>query len=524
MHLKQYSHSSYSGNKQYENVISDNDKFSFEKKRENSHATLKLVQKLCKTLEKEGIRYCHWKSNAALSRSASGDNDLDLLVSRSDAQRFTQILYQLEFKNAIIPVSETQMPGVLDYYGFDEDSGRLIHVHVHYQLILGHDRTKNYCLPIEEPFIATATKENLFRVPTPEFEFIVFTVRMILKHSTWDSILGRQGLLSSSEKQELVYLVSKVEWSKINHCLNEFLPYFNNVLFEDCVQAIQSDCKIWFRIKVGQTLQRRLQAHARIPMAFDTYLRIWKRFIRAVRRRIPGRLPKKRLAQGGAIIALVGGDGAGKSTAIIELFHWLSRYFDTIKVHLGRPSWSFRTYFVRGMLKGIYSLDKFLRPKRFLSNNNQTKSRNSGRYYEIFRHLSTARDRYLTYVKARRFAINGGLVICDRFPQPNIKLMDSPQIEQYADRNSKNRLFKYLANRERKWYSSIKAPDMLIVLKVDPEIAVQRKTTEESTLVRARSREIWQLNWEETSAIVIDAGRPKEDVLSEIKSLVWSLL
>ncbi len=49
---------------------------------------LDLIRRLCVTLEKEGINYCHWKSNAALDRSANGENDLDLLVHRLDISRF----------------------------------------------------------------------------------------------------------------------------------------------------------------------------------------------------------------------------------------------------------------------------------------------------------------------------------------------------------------------------------------------------------------------------------------------------
>lgn len=62
---------------------------------------LDLVIKLCNVLADEEIDYCHWKSNAALDRSANGDNDLDLLVSRIHAQRFTEILYGLGFKEAL---------------------------------------------------------------------------------------------------------------------------------------------------------------------------------------------------------------------------------------------------------------------------------------------------------------------------------------------------------------------------------------------------------------------------------------
>src|SRR5437667_9364853 len=98
--------------------------------------TLNLVRKLCNELDTEGVVYCHWKSNVVIDCSASGDNDLDLLVSRDHVQIFTDILYRLGFKEAWSP-SIAQMPGVLDYYGYDRDADKLVHVHAHYQLILG---------------------------------------------------------------------------------------------------------------------------------------------------------------------------------------------------------------------------------------------------------------------------------------------------------------------------------------------------------------------------------------------------
>jgi hypothetical protein len=141
-------------------------------------------------MELEGITYCHWKSNNALDRSASGINDLDLLVSRADTDQFNRILNDLGFIQCRAP-REKQMPGVLSFFGFDIEADKLIHVHAHYQLIIGHDMTKNYRLPIERPYLDSAIQNGLFKIPAPEFEFIVFVIRMVLKHSTWDSILSR---------------------------------------------------------------------------------------------------------------------------------------------------------------------------------------------------------------------------------------------------------------------------------------------------------------------------------------------
>src|SRR3972149_5695055 len=98
---------------------SDNLDRLLEKSITDKPSTLDLIHRLCQALEAEGITYCHWKSNNALDRSASGENDLDLLVSRADVPRFTRILCRLGFKQGEAP-AEKQFPGVLDYYGYDK--------------------------------------------------------------------------------------------------------------------------------------------------------------------------------------------------------------------------------------------------------------------------------------------------------------------------------------------------------------------------------------------------------------------
>src|SRR4030067_173564 len=93
-------------------------------------SVLPLIQALCDGLIQEGIDYCHWKSNQAIDRSASGENDLDLLVKRADLSRFSELLFQMGFKQARASALK-QMPGVEDYYGYDSQADRLVHVPAH---------------------------------------------------------------------------------------------------------------------------------------------------------------------------------------------------------------------------------------------------------------------------------------------------------------------------------------------------------------------------------------------------------
>ena len=148
---------------------------------------LQLILSLGDRLEEAGVSCCHWKSNAAIARSLRGENDLDLLVARRDVRQFAEVLAQLGFARTYR--RHAASPGIESFYGLDTAAGRLVHVHAHYQLVVGDDRTKNYRLPVEEAYLRSATRAGSFRLPSPEFEYVVFVIRMALKYCTWDEIV-----------------------------------------------------------------------------------------------------------------------------------------------------------------------------------------------------------------------------------------------------------------------------------------------------------------------------------------------
>jgi thymidylate kinase len=479
--------------------------------------TLTLIETLCQLLRTEDVNYCHWKSNIALDRSASGDNDLDILIDRGDAHVFLQILHGLGFKEARSRLPP-QMPGVLDYYGYDGQTDRFVHVHAHYQLIVGHDRTKNYHLPVEKAFLESVTQGALFKVPDPAFEYIIYVLRMVLKYSTSDNLLRRPRELSGGASKELVYLRASVKDAVVYDVLQRHFTFLERALFDDCVFSLSKECTGRMRMRTIRRLQNSLRANARCLRVLDGYLKFWRRFARAARRRMPGGLPRRRLVNGGMLIALVGGDGAGKSTAISALRKWLVKEFATRNVHLGRPRWSLTTYATRSVLK-VLSL-----PGRLRGRSGAVAASNKASYSQLLRSVCTARDRYLTYVKARRFASNGGIVLCDRFPLPRIMSLDGPQAKRIVESGQNNAITRWLAGIEEYWYSRISSPDILIVLSVDPESAARRKTDENSEHVRTRVTQVSQSDWGECGAQVIDAGRPQAEVLAKLKSLIWSRL
>ena len=175
---------------------------------------------------------------------------------------------------------------------------------------------------------------------------------------------------------------------------------------------------------------------------------------------------------------------------------WLGKHFAMTTVHMGKPDWSWTTITIRGVLKvgnllRLYPVDSSFRETL------GQKSPVSPGYPWLLRELCKARDRYFTYLRARRFAANGGLVILDRFPLSRIKLMDGPQVErfvrelearpegkQFLSPRSDSALVRLLERREHSCYQQTVTPDVLIALRVDPEVAVRRKTDEAAASVR----------------------------------------
>jgi thymidylate kinase len=485
---------------------------------------LELVGRLCEALAAEEIRYCHWKSNNALDRSASGENDLDLLINRLDLRAFREILSRLGFKDAS-PPDVKAIPGVFHSYGLDHQSGRLVHIHAYVHLFLGDDMTKNYRLPVEDAYLQSTEQRRVFRVPSPEFELVVFVIRMALKHSTLDALLSLQGSLSARELREAHDLMGRADLEEARSLVREHLPFLGERLWNDCLACLLHRTPRRFRIQTAHLLERALAPYARRAPSLDAALRLARRSRLRLGRAI-GRTPlRQRLDGGGALIAIVGGDGAGKSTAVEELYGWLSSELLTLKVHLGRPRWSLMSSGAQRM----WNLTKLGRssPPRARGSlpPGHTSSRGLRGSARLVRRVMVSRDRYLAYARARRFAARGGLVITDRYPLPEITLMDGAATKEMSTSQSADRLVRYLARLEGRYYGTIARPDVLLVLRVDPDVAVERKRgLDAEASVRPRAEEIWRVDWEGLQAVVIDADRPKDEVIEDAKSAIWSRL
>lgn len=484
---------------------------------EASHRPLALIADLADEFRIHEIDCCLWKGTFNEGKVSRGEKDIDILVSRRDEPRLLAIISRLGFK-AARRYREDPLPGVSDYIGHDSESGKLIHLHLHLTLLAGDKFTNNYLISLVEPYLANSENGTLFRKPCPEFEYILFVIRMILNAKSKGDVLDQ------ARRKELECFHDRIEQDKVASLLANHLPMIAMDLFQACREAL-TDRPAGFQLaKIRGQMERHLTAYARRSIFSNWMMRFRKRAGKALRTRVLRTpFPKRRMLHGGMTVALIGGDGSGKSTAVATMHEWLSSYFDVKAVHLGRPPKSVRTRVIRAALKigrGVSLGLRFLRLRRAQAD--QSDSLNESGLSAMFWRYCLARDRARTYRKAICFANNGGIVIFDRFPVPNVLAMDGPQIEGMIARGDVSSSWSWLAKLEQQWYARLLQPDLTIVLRLRPEIAVQRKPSEEPGFVFERNDAVWNAAWSKSDAHVIEASRPMADVHEEIRNEIWA--
>jgi thymidylate kinase len=464
-----------------------------------------LLDRLGEALDLGGVTCCQWKGHFKRAHWETGAGDVDILVDPVMSEQLDGVLDRLGFKLAL-PAPEGLIPGTASWYGYDATQRALIHVHVHVRLTLGGYWTTMYRLPIERALLEATAPRLPFAVPEPELEFLTFVLRSVQRYRVLDLFAAGQPAWLRAAQPEFAYLLNQVDRRRLLARLGELLPSIDPAFFDACARSLRPGVSNWLRLWLRWNLHWRLRPHAHQPPGMLFIKRVLRRL------RLLPRPPGMRLARGGRLFALLGADGAGKSTCTAELTRWLGAQFDVRKAHLGRPPRSLTTLVVGGLLK--------LR-RRMLRRGG---AEGTPGVLELLRLVCTARDRYLLFTKMRTFAEAGGIGLCERYPVPQNRLLVGPEIARLLGHGRDTPLARRLMRIEQWYYRRITPPDVIMVLRVEPEVAVRRKTDEPADYVRARARIIWDTDWQGTGAHLVDAGRTLSEVIADLKAVVWSEL
>jgi thymidylate kinase len=132
--------------------------------------------------------------------------------------------------------------------------------------------------------------------------------------------------------------------------------------------------------------------------------------------------------------------------------------------------------------------------------------------------------------RAFRHAARGTTVICDRYPTLHTGAVDGPRLEVNNSTGLLAGLYNSLARLERWYYRRIPRPDLVIRLDVPIDVAQQRnrdrkKPDKESECYLAQRHQQFLANADsDPNTHVVETGRPLQEVLTEIQSIVWQSL
>ena len=487
---------------------------------------LNKLQQLIEKLSANEIKYCHWKSNSALSQVLTGETDVDILIHRKHGDSFRLAMSELNFRPTGIQ-GDAPFPAVEHYYALDEKTGIFVHVHAYYRVITGESLSKNLHLPLEEMLLQNIREEDSIPVPTKSAELVVFTIRMMLKHTSFIELL----MLYRDWKgvrREIEWLMDAKPTDTTLELVSNWLPSADPKLFSACIDALKTPASLIHRIRLGRKLRSQLSIYAR-----NSWLQSWLSGVKKFTLMAYGRLTHSRkgmiLQSGGTVIAFVGAEATGKSTLLTATRHWLGEHFVIEQIHAGKPKSTLLTFLPNIFLPLLRNALPTYRPSKIATN--QASSEQSQKTAGVYPLISAIRSVFIAYDRrallSRAFAraANGNIILCDRYPSMSTGAPDGPQLQQFEIDPKRYPIQSWLARTEKRLYQEIPAPDMVISLHVPLEVALLRNKNrgkeEPEDYVRFRHSLASNLEYGNAPIFKINTDQPLEETVLEVKKNIW---
>jgi len=463
--------------------------------------------------------YCHWKSNSHLNEGLNGETDLDLLVDSKDKENFETALHLFNFKK-VISAPQNRYFGIEDYLGFDYETGKLIHLHVHHLLILGQKFLKNHHLPLEATLFSNLQIKDGIKIPKPEFELFLLTIRSLMKIDIRDVFLYltkfRNSLLPKDILEEYQMLIKQCSINRFETAI-EFsaLPVPAEKLSRFLQLVLREKLSLLFTLQLRRHIFISLRPYRNNNLKY-IFIRLFSAYFQhlpVIKKLIP--IKKKALRKQGRSFALVGADGSGKSSLTRDLLKWLSWKIDAKIFYFGIPK-----YLSLKILNRFISL--LLLPKKLAAEKSFNTIVNTGINLSAIRWLWIAKKRNQLFHQVAKFTAGGGVALCDRYPMSAFwdmdEAMDGPRIraEMYDDNTGK-------ALKEESYYSKIGNPDQIFVLHTDIDQLRKRKSDLDSIIHTKKADAVLAVK-DSDSISTINANQPYKDVLLEIKRKIWNMI
>lgn len=499
----------------------------------------KILTRLFDTFHQENIRYCQWKSNDHLTEGLCGITDLDILVDRNQHRQVVAILAEHGFKRGSSGFG-LRYPAVEGYIGLDPDTGKMAYIHLHYRLVLGKKRIKEYVFPWEESVLGSRLQDpdtGLY-VADPHMEMLLLLTRAALKIRRRDIFLEYLGKKRFIGKWVVQYqwLSARIEADRCQILCRQLL---GAQAAEGLLTLLNQEVTLKQLLCFRDAIQKRI-------LLYRTYGRVltapimWAREFFSVvaflnRRYLGGRLPviRKGLSCGGIFIVFIGPDGSGKSTLTGEVTKLFSWKIDVFRAYLGAGDGAVAFYRwglvkIKNMAERLGVLkSKAKAGYKAKKNSNANKKENRIIVWaKTFWALTLAMEKRGKLKNAWKARNQGQIVICDRYPQAQLMgFNDGPLLSHWQ--NHKSQLKRSISRWEIKPYrwADRNPPDLVVRLNVDLETAKKRDPEMSRDFLKRRIDAVRSFTFgPRTPVIEIDATRPIEAVVLNVKNAIWPFI
>lgn len=474
---------------------------------------LSAALELCQALEERQVRFMHWKSNLHLAEGLAGTTDLDLLIHRDDGAAFAAAITELGGLR-IQSQPWASYPGVEDWLIFDGETGAFLHLHVHFDMVTGLKRVKHLVLPWTDTMFANSRADPAtgFPIPAAEMELLVLLVRIWAKMPPRQRLLGPR--IPPHILAELRWLESQADATRLPQLAAALglrsgirLPLGDEEAVIGLARRLYGELSSHYRMGWPAALVRAGQLNLRLQAT-----RLWLGAIGPVRYR-------KTLIGGGAMVAVIGSDGSGKSTVSRSLETWLRYKLDVHLLYMG--SGDGRAGVINGLRRRISALaGKKRKEGRVQPLPPPAKPVSfAGKTYRLLDYLLLRRKLRLLRL-GRRLADQGSVILLDRYPQHQFPAVsDGP-------RQQDGRGFAWAAAAERKLFNEAArlGPDLVLKLRIDPETAQRRKPDHDLQTIRRKCAITELLEFPRAVTIDIDAALSPEAVVGAAKRAIWAHL
>lgn len=489
--------------------------------------------KICKDLFEKWnlkVRYCHWKGNDHIIDGLEGEGDLDVFVLPDDKKNAETILLDLMF----VKVRQQDFytyPLVDEWIGFDYDTGSLVHVHLHYQMVTGTDFCKEYVFPWNDIIIENRIlDESGLYVPARELELIMFYMRTALKASDKRHISPRK------HREGFQYLKEKCDKQKLQS-LTSMLVDGHAERFYELMTSPNITHNEWFEVyNIAKTILNKRYGNFRVFLRHN-YYKFYHRILTYCNIHYSAtNILKKRLPNQGMSICFIGVDGSGKSTVSKEISKWLSWKLDTHSFYLG--SGDGYNSVLRSSMHAISRIKQIFlgrhksrttttNVKKINENNSTLVNNSTGGFgstlFSCLYSVEVAKHCKTQLKKSFHYQDRGGISIYDRFPQIQYTgIYDGPKVTSNFG-NSGYGWISFFSRKENALLGECQKyqPTLVFKLVISVEESIKRKHDAEE-IIRKKVDITQNLKFPCSEIHVIDAMQNYNDEILEIKRIIWA--